>query len=197
ISYALFIQEQVQSNFTPFIHKSNTNIIKNRDRYPTPFLNTLPRSVIITNSFPAKRRNADYNSAPVMFSDAHLKYQIPLISGQIGFGDFLTLDDQWSESGGPAYVIALHPTYIEQADQCMYVKHCNSVSGSSTQANPAAKFREALDALIAFASNTPSVDKQTLGYQGFVGLQSKPYPNLGVPKKYSMMHHMETISKFL
>jgi hypothetical protein len=82
----------------------------------------------------------------------------------------------------------------------MYVKHSLSTSDSDRQINPAGKFREALTELISFARQTPSIDQNTLGFQGFLACYndpSNPFPGFGIPKKLSMMHHMETLSNYL
>ena len=80
----------------------------------------------------------------------------------------------------------------------MYVKHCISVTGTDNQSNPGGKFLEALHLLVTFANNTPSVNQNTLGFQGFLNLyQRKHFPGLGIPKKLSMMHHLETLSDLL
>ncbi len=195
VEFALYIQESVSTNLAPYMQASVVNILREPSTYPAQFVNHAPRSVILRNSFPSKKRNADYPIAPAFFSDAHLTYNNGMRPNQIGFGDFLTIDERWSESGGPAYVVAIHSTYI---DNNMYVKHCISVTGSNNQYDPGGKFLEALQLLITFANNTPSLNQNTLGFQGFKDLhQQRHYPGLGVSKKFSMMHHLETLSNFL
>lgn len=41
-----------------------------------------------------------------------------------GFGDFLIVGDEFSESGGPAYAVAIHLTYINtKHEDEMYIYH--------------------------------------------------------------------------
>lgn len=198
-AFSLYIQEEIQSNISSFTSKAIANVILSPNKYPKLFVDLIPRSVIISSAFPAKPRNADYSALPQFFSDAHLTYHKPLVKNQIGFGDYLTIDDTWSTSGGPAYVVALHITYIDKSNNGnMYVKHCLSISNPNDQSDPAGKFKEALKELINFAGMTSDLDKSTLGYQQYVIINNnRSYHGLGIPKKLSMMHHIETINNFL
>ncbi|MBP2699927.1 sce7725 family protein [Photobacterium lucens] len=198
VNYSLYFQEGILSKVDHYTHKAMYNIIREINRYPDDFANKLPNSVVINDSFPAKSRNADYSNTPQFFSDAHLTFTKPLVEHQVGFGDYLTIDETWTTGGGPAFVIALHITYIDNDTTHMYVKHSVSISNPGDQSNPAGKFREALEELIKFSHITPSLNKNTLGFQEYVIIhQNGNYPGLGVPKKLSMMHHIETISDFL
>jgi hypothetical protein len=193
--FSLYIQEHVSTSLAKYMKASVVNLIREHSSYPPQYINSAPHSVILRDSFPLKPRNADYPIAPVFFSDAHLTYNNGVLPNQIGFGDFLTMGEKWSEGGGPAYVVAVHISYI---DNYMYVKHCISVSGSDNQQDSGSKFLEALQFQVTFANNTISVDQNTLGFQGFLDLyKRKHFSGLGVSKKLSMMHHLETISEFL
>ena len=44
------------------------------------------------------------------FSDLHVTFEEEKMNG---FGDFLIVGDDYSESGGPAYAVAIHLTFIE------------------------------------------------------------------------------------
>ena len=69
--------------------------------------------------------------------------------GGVGFGDFLTVGDDYSESGGPAYAVAIHLTFIDPTkDDAMFIYHFVSET-QDTPADPAGKFAEALDLLMA------------------------------------------------
>ena len=196
--FSLFLQEDIQSNITPYTSNAVANIIQNLNRYSHSFSNSLPKSVIITSSFPNKSRNADYSRTPQFFSDAHNTFMTPLITNQIGFGDFLTIDDAWSTGGGPAFVVALHITYIDSGNKNMYVKHSLSTKNPNDQSDPAGKFQEALQEMITFANTTPSLNQNTLGFQEYLNIHArKKYHGLGVPKKLSMMHHIETINNYI
>ncbi|EPJ3740254.1 sce7725 family protein [Proteus mirabilis] len=195
IPYSLYLQEEIQSNITHYTNNSVANIIQNLNKYSHTFRNSLLNSVVVESSFPSQARNADYSRTPQFFSDAHSTYINPLIQHQIGFGDFLTIDDVWSTTGGPAFVIALHITYITQSNSSMYVKHSLSTKSPNDQSDPAGKFKEALQEMINFANVTPTLDQNTLGFQEYINIHNNgTYHGLGVPKKLSMMHHIETIN---
>jgi hypothetical protein len=195
VNFALYIQEYVPTSLNIYMQVSVVNVFKESSSYPAQFIHSVPRSVILCDSFPSKIRNADYQIAPVLTSNAHLTYNNGAAPNQIGFGDFLTIGEKWSENGGPAYVVAIHISYI---DNNMYVKHCISITGNNNQYDPGGKFLEALQLLITFANNSPSINQNTLGFQAFLSLYQKShYSGLGVSKKLSMMHHLETLSDFL
>ncbi|MCU8178708.1 sce7725 family protein [Vibrio vulnificus] len=198
VPYSLYLEEDIQTSISNYTSSAVVNILQNMNRYSHAFRNSLPRSVLVDSSFPAKQRNADYSRNPQFFSDAHVAYKTPLMQGQIGFGDFLTIDDVWSTSGGPAFVIALHITFIDNSNQNMYVKHSLSTKNPNDQSDPAGKFKEALKEMIDFANLTPSLDQSTLGFQEYIQIyKNGTYHGLGVPKKLSMMHHIETLNNYL
>lgn len=65
-----------------------------------------------------------------------------------GFGDFLIVGDDYFESGGPAYAVAIHLTFIDPTqDSEMYIYHFKS-DRTSTPTDPAGKFAEALEKLV-------------------------------------------------
>lgn len=147
--------------------------------------------VLVHNGF-IQRNNADY-PPDEFFSSLHLTFNT---SGYDGFGDFLTVGDQYRERGGPAYAVALHLTYFRQppTNPDMHIKHFISTSNTTT-ANPGGKFAEALANLMAHLNSPNSVIENTRGVVGYRALHNPPhYPGLGVPKKLSMMHHMEIMA---
>src|SRR5690606_3826910 len=78
-------------------------------------------------------------------SDLHITFRDENMNG---FGDFLIVGDDYSESGGPAYAVAIHLTFIDsEREDIMYVHHFVS-RRKDTPADPAGKFREALDAMM-------------------------------------------------
>ncbi|MEL7444783.1 MAG: sce7725 family protein [Pseudomonadota bacterium] len=148
--------------------------------------------VLLRDGF-TKRRNADHPSIEA-FSDLHITYPD---EGMAGFGDFLTVGDEFSEGGGPAYAVAIHLTFINaEKDDEMYIYHFVSDS-KDTPTDPAGKFAEALKKL---------KDRYDAGDSGlFLGtalaqlleLQEKEhFPGLGQAKKLSMVHHIETINSY-
>lgn len=148
--------------------------------------------ILIRDSF-RKKTNASYLPEE-HFSDLHITYDE---EGMDGFGDFLIVGDDYSESGGPARAVAIHLTYLKNIDDDnMYIKHYVSdrVEGVS---DPGGKFLEALRKLVDDISQYPDeFDTEACGT--YIELYEKEhFPGLGYAKKLSMQHHLEIIAKFL
>jgi hypothetical protein len=140
-----------------------------------------------------KRRNRDHPRVE-FFSDLHLTYDE---EGMQGFGDYLTVGDDFSEGGGPAYAIAIHLTFIDpRQESAMYVYHFVSERQDSPS-DPAGKFAEALRAMIAELDRPDSPVYETQAVAEFRALHAAGhYPGLGYVKKLSMQHHIETLAQF-
>lgn len=150
--------------------------------------------VLLRDGF-KKRRNADYISIPVeAFSDLHITYTD---EGMNGFGDFLTVGDDYSETGGPAYAVAIHLTFInDEKDDEMYVYHFVS-DRKDTPTDPAGKFAEALGKITAKYDSGTSHLFHGSALTAFFELHDKGhFPGLGQVKKLSMIHHIETLADY-
>jgi hypothetical protein len=148
--------------------------------------------VLLRDGF-ERRRNRDH--PPVEFySDLHVTYAE---EGMSGFGDFLTVGNDFSEGGGPAYAIAIHLTFIDpNQDEAMFVRHFLSIR-QDTPADPAGKFAEALDAMMQVLNGGDSLILETRAVQELRQLHAdQHYPGLGVAKKLSMQHHLETLANY-
>ncbi len=163
-----------------------------RRRYRRSFKKDGVKRVLIRDGF-VKRSNREHPSVE-RFSELHIMFDE---EGMEGFGDFLISGDEYSESGGPAYAVAIHLTYIDEDEEDdMFVKHYVS-DRNSTPADPGGKFLEALDKLLL------DVDRDTDIYSSkavdeFRSLHKKQhFPGLGMVKKLSMQHHVELIADFL
>lgn len=149
--------------------------------------------VLIKDGF-NKVKNADY-PAVEEYSDLHITYSD---FGMDGFGDFLTVGDSYSEGGGPAYAVAIHLTFINpDNDDVMYIYHFVSDT-KDTPTDPAGKFLQALNKLIALLDSGESHLEETSAIKVFRELHAKKhFPGLGYVKNLSMNHHLETMAKFL
>jgi hypothetical protein len=149
--------------------------------------------VLVLDGF-ARRRNADY---PEMekFSELHVTYRD---LGMVGFGDFLMVGDVYSEGGGPAYAVAIHLTFIDpDKDDVMYIYHFVS-NTKDTPTDPAGKFAQAMEKLIARLDSGTSHILETDAIKEFRDLHAKGhFPGLGYIKKLSMKHHIETLANYL
>ena len=141
-----------------------------------------------------RQRNRDHPHNE-FFSDLHITYEE---EGMNGFGDFLTVGDDYSESGGPAYAIAIHLTYISpNNDHAMYIYHFLS-DRQDTPTDPAGKFAEALANMIAELDTAGCPVLETAAVREFRQLhRDNHYPGLGYVKKLSMQHHIETLAAYL
>lgn len=151
------------------------------------------RRILLRDGF-KKRANKDYPSSE-LFSDLHITFEE---EGMNGFGDYLVVGDEYSETGGPAYAVAIHLTYIDpERDKAMYVFHFKS-DRMDTPLDPAGKFLEALGYLVAEAERRGTHLHRTAALKEFLALHyAGHFPGLGHVKKLSMAHHIETLAQFI
>ncbi|MBX3177906.1 MAG: sce7725 family protein [Candidatus Hydrogenedentes bacterium] len=154
---------------------------------------TGPTRILVGDGF-ERRRNADYPETEE-FSELHVTYSELKMDG---FGDFLIVGDDYSETGGPAYAVAIHLTFIDdEKDDVMYVYHFVSDT-NDTPTDPAGKFAQALRKLVLKLDSGASKLYDTTAIEEFRALHDKGhFPGLGYVKKLSMIHHLETLATFL
>ncbi len=147
--------------------------------------------ILIRDGF-IKRKNADHPTNE-HFSDLHVTY---VEEGMNGFGDFLIVGDEYMESGGPAYAVAIHLTYLDD-EKDMFIRHFVS-DRTNTPTDPAGKFLEALNKLKIEIESDDSPVFQSPACEEFKNLHTKAhFPGLGYVKKLSMIHHLELIADYL
>ncbi|UVT19647.1 MAG: sce7725 family protein [Nitrospira sp.] len=148
--------------------------------------------VLLRDGF-QKKRNRDYEELE-FFSDLHVTYTD---EGMDGFGDFLIVGDDYSETGGPAYAVAIHLTFIDsEKDDAMQIYHFVS-DRQDTPQDPAGKFAEALEKMISILKKKHSKIEETSAVQEFRELHRRGhFPGLGYIKKLSMNHHIETLALY-
>lgn len=149
--------------------------------------------ILIRDGF-QRRKNREHPKLE-LFSDLHATFRD---EGMDGFGDFLIVGDDYSESGGPAYAVAIHITFIdEDNDDAMYVYHFVSDS-QDTPKDPAGKFGEALSKMMKTLG--PSGSSKVLETEAITEFRDlharKHFPGLGYVKKLSMQHHIETLDNY-
>jgi putative ATP-binding protein len=148
--------------------------------------------VLIGDGF-VQMKNADY--PPVeSFSDLHITFSE---QGMDGYGDFLTVGNNYSEGGGPAYAVAIHMTFIDpDQDDAMFIYHFKSDT-NDTPTDPAGKFSQALNKLILKLKSGNSHLLETSAILEFCDLHKREhFPGLGYVKKLSIKHHLETLSVY-
>ncbi|WP_338474047.1 sce7725 family protein [Pseudomonas sp. MS646] len=169
-------------------------VLVNKEKIHPGALSLLKNVVLFGDFFDKKIRNADYEDKS-FYSSLHTEWKS--YSNAIGFGDYTILSEEYSEAGGPAYVVTIHLSYINSAEfDAMYVRHFSSFNDDSP-ANPGGKFKSALEKLWDFSVSNPEVFNKTQGFQELVSLRDNPFPGLGQVKKYSIKHHIETTCNFV
>lgn len=167
-----------------------------KDLHPKTYRKHFPAAmrILLHDGFKRRERNRDYPEVE-FFSDLHVTYSEEEAQG---FGDFLTVGDEFSESGGPAYAVAIHMTFIDPTkDDGMFIYHFVSKNKQLTPEDPAGKFSEALDLLIAKADKTGSHIFESTAMAEFRELHAQGhFPGLGYVKKLSMKHHIETLKHY-
>lgn len=148
---------------------------------------------LLRDGFRRQLKNADYPEVEE-FSDLHVTYEEEDMNG---FGDFLTVGDEYIEGGGPAYAVAIHLTFIdEDRDDAMFIYHFVSTT-KDTPTDPAGKFGQALAKLIERLDSGKSKLFEGEAIAEFRELHAKGhFPGLGYVKKLSMKHHIETLADY-
>ena len=150
-----------------------------------------PNRVMCEDHFPKQTRNIDYSDIETeFFSSDHLYYTE---DGYKGFSDYSVVGEEYSETGFAPYAVAIHIVYFD-AKNILRIAHFVSDSNDDIS-DPARKFAEAVEKLVEW-NKTMKLD--TVGIREFeAAYHNKTYPGLGVVKKYSIMHHLELMSKYL
>lgn len=161
--------------------------LSSRRHYKTIF--EAAQFVWIADGF-KKRKNADYLAYPTeLYATALWDYSE---FGYEGFGDYSIVGSDYSESGGPAWAVAIHLTSNSNAMVPeMYVHHFVSDDNDSPSF-PAEKYAQALEKLKVEVTNPNTTIVRTGAVGEFLRLhENGHYPGLGYVKKLSMMHHLE------
>ena len=148
--------------------------------------------VLIRNGFKPQKKNSLYPQSE-HFSDLHITFPD---EGMDGFGDYLIVGDDYTETGGPAYAVAIHLTYLDSDDD-MFIYHFIS-DQTDSPTDPGGKFIEALEKLVISIKKPKSLIFESRACSEYLELyQKQHYPGLGYVKKLSMQHHIELIANFI
>ncbi|HEY8688301.1 MAG TPA: sce7725 family protein [Chitinophagaceae bacterium] len=147
--------------------------------------------VLLDDKFRPQAKNADYINTPdEFFSDDHLYYED---DGFVGFSDFLTIGNDYAETGFLPYAVAIHLTYQKDNNQ-IWIRHFVSNSNSDTT-DVAGKFGEALEKLIGFINENNITTDAANEFRELH--RSAHYPGLGSLKKLSIKNHLELVHNLL
>lgn len=190
---AVYIHDDIHYNDIQFLSNFDYVIIKKNT--PNYIIEKLNNIVLVEDSFKKKKRNADYEDESFFSDLAFLTSNI--YSNVLGFGDFTIVGEEYSKTGGPPHVVTIHLSYIAAVNEKIYVKHFSSEADNSIN-NPAGKFMQALEKTIQTLNSYQNPFLESSGIQELRDLYiTRHYPGLGVLKKISMKHHIETISEYI
>lgn len=150
------------------------------------------QKVLLADDFKKAKRNADYVDTPdERLNKNHITYGR---QGFIGFSDYSIVGSEFEEGGFAPTAIALHIVYFGDKNE-LRVHHFVSTTNDSTK-DPAKKFAEAMENMIKWEHYDKLPITQGLGLL-ILSYEKGKYPGLGVIKKYSIMHHLEMMGRFL
>jgi len=141
--------------------------------------------VSLDDYFEDQLKNADYLDQESNFSDEYKFYKQ---DGFVGFSDFLTIGDNYSESGFLPRAVAIHLSYVD--NDKIKVKHFVSDSNEDVS-DIGGKFSEAINKLVIWCDQN---NLNTAAINVFRDLQQRGhFPGLGTLKKLSIMNHIELV----
>ena len=147
--------------------------------------------VELDDYFNAQTKNSDYlKIGESNFSEEHLYYKD---EGFIGFSDYLSIGEEYSESGFLPFAVAIHLSY-EDTSSRIKIRHFVSDSNDDNS-DIGGKFAEALEKLIKWCDET---QYDSIAIPIFREYYVKGhFPGLGTLKKLSLMNHIDLVSKLI
>ena len=147
--------------------------------------------ILFADRFNKCERNSDYaKKEDEFFSEDHIYYEE---DGFKGFSDYSIIGEDYFETGFAPYAVAIHIVYFQ--NNVLRIHHFVSDTNDDIQ-NPAGKFYEAVCKLAKWQNENKI--ETTLGLNYFLEhYEAQTYPGLGSIKKFSLMHHLELIGKYL
>jgi len=150
------------------------------------------KQIVFSDSFNKQRRNSDYDvKRDELFSKEHLVYNE---YGFKGFSDASIIGMDYDEVGFAPRAVAIHIVYFDEK-KYLRVHHFVSENNNDTK-NPGKKFREATKGLPDFIKEHGVYITQGLKLL-LEDVKEGKYPGLGQVKKYSLMHHLELVERYL
>lgn len=147
--------------------------------------------VELDDYFNAQTKNSDYlKIGESNFSEEHLYYKD---EGFIGFSDYLSIGEEYSESGFLPFAVAIHLSYEDTLSR-IKIRHFVSDSNDDNS-DIGGKFAEALEKLIKWCDET---QYDSIAIPIFREYYVKGhFPGLGTLKKLSLMNHIDLVSKLI
>lgn len=146
--------------------------------------------VSLDDYFVDQQKNADYLDVESFFSDEYRFYRT---DGYVGFSDYLTIGDNYTEAGFLPRAVAIHISYLDENGQ-IKVKHFVSDSNGDTS-DIGGKFAEAVRKLVEW-SNETGFETEAIKVLKELD-QDGHFPGLGTLKKLAVLNHIELMIRLL
>ena len=141
--------------------------------------------VFVSDRFVRKPRNADYPERE-FFTDLNTVAGNP---DRSHFGDFSIVGDRYTETGGPAYAVALHHVHYAKESRTLDISHFIS-DRIHTSVDTPGKIIEALSHLVESLDTLQPNDTQAcLEYCAMN--EREQSSGLGYMKRLAIKHHLE------
>jgi hypothetical protein len=149
-------------------------------------------TVVLEDPFPAETTNAKYvGKLGSVFPSSYSSYKK---DGFVGFSDFLTIGDSYSEGGSAPKAVVIHLTYKDPEQDYIVIEHFTSDSNDDSF-DTAGKFREANTKLVDFVTD---MDLSNPAIKEFKDLLAREhFPGLGFVKKLSILNHLWVMNGLL
>jgi len=147
--------------------------------------------VELDDFFNSQSKNSDYlGIIESDFSEEHLYF---IEEGFIGFSDYLSIGEEYSESGFLPWAVAIHLSYSDERNRIKIRHFVSDSNGDNTDV--AGKFSEALEKLISWC-NATNYDSIAIPIFRNYYLNGH-FPGLGTLKKLSLMNHIDLVLKLI
>ena len=156
---------------------------------PADFVDNIPfaRRVFLRDNFRRQVRNADYPTTE-FFTDLNTAQGNPTGAN---WGDYSIVGDNYSDSGGPAYAVAIHHLHFSENGRALNVSHFLS-DRTETIADLSGKTMEAIVNLVQnLPGMMPNDTRACEEYRRMV--RSGDSKGLGYLKRLGILHHLELI----
>jgi hypothetical protein len=166
------------------------NLTATSKRYHRNFeLNT---RIELDDYFNSQAKNSDYLKLDE--SNFSEEYKYFREDGFIGFSDYLSIGENYSETGFLPYAVAIHISFKDRTSQMIKIKHFVSESNDDTS-DIAGKFDESITKLIHWCDETGFNSIAIPIFRKYH--QDGHFPGLGILKKLSLMNHIDLVLKLL
>lgn len=167
--------------------------LKGKLSQPQRALISKKKAVDIVENFSAEDRNADYGGSE-LFSEHHTSYK----STCIGFGDYSISGSKFKKGGGPAHAVAIHIMYHPPNSDELFIEHFISDDTDKEVGSVAGKYLQAVSKIEDAVSGRPSEFPKTGALKAFMkDAASNYFPGLGMSKRRQIMHHLESVHRWL